>query len=117
MVLKDLSLLGPSSQRALANIEQMREPTMTVLVKQMEELGWARRKANQDDARVKLVVITAKGKRQLASARKILRNRLQEELNELSQSEIISVADSLRPLVNAVMKNINEAPAGERGFQ
>ena len=44
MILKDLDFLGPSSQRELAEIEQVRAPTMTVLINQMERKGWVQRR-------------------------------------------------------------------------
>ena len=41
MVLKDLSLLGPSTQRTLADVEQVTEPTMTVLLAELDSIAAA----------------------------------------------------------------------------
>ena len=69
MVLKDLDFVGPSSQRVLAEIEQVRAPTMTVLIDQMERKGWVQRRPDPDDARSYKVTITAEGTAQLRAPR------------------------------------------------
>ena len=62
MVLKNLQLLGPSSQRTLADIEQVSAPTMSILLQQMEEQGWVARETGKDDARFSRVSLTAAGR-------------------------------------------------------
>ena len=66
MVLKDLALLGPSTQRTLADVEQVTEPTMTVLLDQMQQRGWITRNRDAQNGRIKRIAITTKGKRELA---------------------------------------------------
>ena len=67
--LVDLDLLGPTQQRALVEIEQVRGSTMTVLLQDLEERRWVDRVVDEADARVTLVTITAAGRAELRRAR------------------------------------------------
>lgn len=51
------------TQTDLARMLGIEAPTVTRLVKQLEEGGWVRRRALPDDARCKLVQLTPKAKR------------------------------------------------------
>lgn len=104
MVLNDLSLLGPCTQRALADIEQVTEPTMTVLLRQMQQRGWITRHQDPDNRRSKRVAITAKGARELANAGRVLRERLGNELAGLSATELDAIDSALAPLT-ALLRN------------
>lgn len=109
MVLRDLSLLGPSTQRTLADIEQVKEPTMTVLLDQMQQRGWITRKRDPKNGRIKRVALTAKGSRELANAGRILRRRLGEELAGLTPTNLDSINAALEPLVALLMNKIEVA--------
>ena len=109
MVLKDLALLGPSTQRTLAEIEQVREPTMTVLLQQMQKRGWVTRRRSPDSARVKLAAITPKGQEELATAGHFLRERLRAELAALSAAEWTALDAGLGLLVGHLTSKIGEA--------
>ena len=104
MVLKDLALLGPCTQRTLADIEQVTEPTMTVLLDQMQQRRWITRNRDARNGRIKRVTITEKGKRELANAGRVLRERLEDELAGLSATELDAIGAALGPLV-ALLKN------------
>lgn len=112
MVLRDLALLGPSAQRRLAEIEQVREPTMTVLLQQMHKRGWVTRRRPPHSARVKLASITPKGERELAAADRFLRERLRSELEALSAAEWTAIETGLRPLVALLTSKIAETRKG-----
>jgi DNA-binding MarR family transcriptional regulator len=109
MVLKDLSLLGPSTQRTLAQVEQVTEPTMTVLLDQMQQRGWITRNRDAQNGRIKRIAITAKGKRELANAGRVLRERLGGELAGLSTAELDAIGAALGPLVALLMNKIDVA--------
>jgi DNA-binding MarR family transcriptional regulator len=109
MVLKDLALLGPSTQRTLCQIEQVAEPTMTVLLDQAQQRGWITRSRDPKNGRAKYVTITAKGARELASAGHVLRNRLGGELAGLSPAELDAIGAALGPLVALLMNRIDTA--------
>src|SRR4249919_3081486 len=58
-----LSTLGGGAQRitALAELEGLAQPTMTSMVKQLEQRGLVRRERRADDGRVVLVNLTEAG--------------------------------------------------------
>jgi DNA-binding MarR family transcriptional regulator len=112
MVLKDLELLGPSSQRRLAEIEHVRAPTMTVVIQQMEKQGWIRRDIDRGDARVCMVSITRKGQQQLRTAGRLLRLRLDQELSHIPDGVLNRLKDGLSPLAAVLTPNL--APGGRR---
>jgi DNA-binding MarR family transcriptional regulator len=107
MVLKDLQVLGPVSQRTLAEIEQVTAPTMTVLIQQMAERKWVRREGTEADARVSLISITAVGRQELKRAGGLLRARLEEELIGLSEGVLKKLQENLGLLSTTVMKKIH----------
>jgi DNA-binding MarR family transcriptional regulator len=109
MVLKDLSLLGPSTQRTLADVEQVTEPTMTVLLRQMQQRGWITRARDPNSGRSKRVTMTAKGARELANAGRVLRERLGGELAGLSGAELDVIATALRPVMALLMAKVDVA--------
>jgi DNA-binding MarR family transcriptional regulator len=109
MVLKDLQLLGPCTQRTLCDIEQVTEPTMTVLLEQMQQRGWIARNRDPSNGRIKRVTITAKGARELAKAGRVLRERLGGELAALSPAELDAIAAALGPLVALLMNKLDVA--------
>jgi DNA-binding MarR family transcriptional regulator len=109
MVLRDLSLLGPSTQRTLADVEQVTEPTMTVLLRQMQQRGWVTRAQDPDNRRSKRVTMTAKGTRELANAGRVLRQRLAGELAGLSAAELDAIAAALGPLMTLLIAKVDVA--------
>lgn len=102
MVLKDLDLLGPSNQKVLAEIEQVRAPTMTVLINQMERKGWVQRRSDPDDGRSYKVTITTRGRKQLRATGRMLQTRLETELSALAIGDSENVAVSLAALARAM---------------
>ena len=106
MVLKDLAVLGPSTQRTLCDVEQVTEPTMTVLLDQMQQRGWVTRNRDPSNGRIKRVTITAKGARELKNAGRVLRERLGGELAALSTAELDAIGAALEPLVALLMRKI-----------
>jgi DNA-binding MarR family transcriptional regulator len=60
---------GPIAMGALADVEQVRAPTMTRLVTSLENAGLVRRVRDRADGRVQLVKATAAGRRLLNKGR------------------------------------------------
>jgi DNA-binding MarR family transcriptional regulator len=110
MVLNDLNILGPCTQRTLADIEQIRAPTLTVLAQQMEARGWIRRTQSEGDARVSLVSITEKGRTELRKANDRLRRRVDEELRLISADMKDQLGRSLLPLASVLMRGLRSGP-------
>ncbi len=106
MVLNNLHLLGPTSQRTLAEIEQIRAPTLTVLIKQMEANGWVQRVQSDVDARVSLVSVTNKGLARLRASNERLRKRIDAELESLTTTERDDLRRSLLTLASTLMRRL-----------
>ena len=113
MVLNDLNLLGPCTHRALAEIEQIRAPTLTVLVQQMEARGWVSRTQSETDARVSLVCITDKGRAEMQRSNAHLQSRVDEELKSLSAGMQAALGRGLLPLARELMRGLHQHPVLE----
>ena len=78
---------GPVALSDLAAAEQVRLPTISRLIKDLEQEGLVRRLKAGDDARVQRVEATAKGKRLLQEGRRRRVSRLAAELKALTAAE------------------------------
>jgi len=85
---------GPQRITALAAIEGLAQPTVTVLVKRLETRGWVVRERPADDGRVVLVSLTAAGHDVLARWRERYRPRLRAGLEELSDEQLAALVDA-----------------------
>lgn len=85
-----LRTLAAGSRRIteLADLEGLAQPTMTVLVKRLEERGWVRRGRDADDRRVMLITLTADGARALQTLRSAYRSVLAERLAAMSGAQL-----------------------------
>jgi len=108
MVLVDLDLLGPTQQRTLVEIEQVRGSTMTVMLQELEASGWVERGVDERDARVTLVTITRAGRAELRRAGKLLREHLKRELRALPGPMLRDVTAALEPLSSALLRKAAE---------
>ena len=91
---------GPQSMSALAGFEQVRAPTMSRLVDDLERRGLAKRVAQPGDRRVKLVRVTTAGRSLLEAGRQRRLARLVAALANTSQSEL----DTLRNAAETVLR-------------
>ena len=78
---------GPVTLSDLAAAEQVRLPTISRLIKDLEQEGLVRRLKAGDDARVQRVAATAKGKKLLQEGRRRRVGRLAADLAALSIAE------------------------------
>jgi DNA-binding MarR family transcriptional regulator len=78
---------GPVTLSDLAAAEQVRLPTISRLIKDLEAEGLVRRLKAGDDARVQRVAATVKGKKLLHEGRRRRVSRLAAELAALSTAE------------------------------
>jgi DNA-binding MarR family transcriptional regulator len=85
---------GPRTLGELAAAEQVRPPTMTGLVRALEEGGYVRRDADPGDARVVRVAATKKGERVLYEGRRRRVERLGEHLATLSAQEVARIREA-----------------------
>jgi DNA-binding MarR family transcriptional regulator len=82
---------GPRTLGELAAAERVRPPTMTSIVRGLEDAGLVRREADPSDGRVARVRATAKGERILQRARERRIANLAERLGSLSPEEVAHV--------------------------
>jgi DNA-binding MarR family transcriptional regulator len=95
-----LSTLNGGSRRIteLAELEGLAQPTMTTLVKQLEQEGLVRRKRQTDDGRVVLVNLTEAGSVALADYRSRIRATLGTYLAEIPDEQVEALAAATEAL-------------------
>jgi DNA-binding MarR family transcriptional regulator len=95
-----LSILSGGSRRVteLAELEGLAQPTMTLLVKRLEENGWVRRGGLPGDGRVTLISITDTGRAVLGAFRAHLFAALRADLEELSDEELATLSSATEAL-------------------
>src|SRR6185436_8557586 len=88
--LSALSVLmsGPKTLGDLAAAEQVRPPTMSRLVSEMQRAGVARKVTDREDARVVRVHATPKGLRALSRGRAMRIESIEQLMTELGPDEL-----------------------------
>ncbi len=99
-----LNTLDGGSRRVteLAELEGLAQPTMTLLVKQLEERGLVRRERQVRDGRVVIVSLTGSGRAALAAFRVEAQTALHRCLAEMSDEQVgalATTADALQALI------------------
>jgi len=79
----------------MAAAEQVRPPTMSTLVGDMERAGLVRRSSDPADARIVRLGMTAKGRRVLAKGREMRIADIERRVKRLDPREIATVADAV----------------------
>src|SRR5688572_12344773 len=110
LVLKDLDLLGPLTQQALADIEQVSRPTMTVLLHELEDLGWVTRKVHSANRSSNLVHLTARGRKELRAAGSRFLDRIQSALEGLPARDLAHLERGVAALAQMWMEGISSRP-------
>jgi DNA-binding MarR family transcriptional regulator len=98
--LSALSVLmsGPKTLGDLAAAEQVRPPTMSRLVSEMERAGVARKVTDREDARVIRVHATPKGLRALSRGRAMRIEAIDRLLSELDPDDLATIARAVGTL-------------------
>jgi DNA-binding MarR family transcriptional regulator len=96
---------GPVTLSDLAAAEQVRLPTISRLIKDLESEGLVRRLKAGDDARVQRVAATAKGKKILMEGRRRRVSRLAADLAALSVPERARLSEAAE-----LMERLSGAP-------
>ena len=89
-----LVFVGPQTVSALARIEQVSQPTMTSLTQALIRDGLVRSAPDREDARLRRLTATAKGKRLLHRARARRVELLSAMLDRLPQAEVKALGRS-----------------------
>ena len=95
---------GPVTFGELAAAEQVKPPTMTRLVRALEDAGLVRRENDRNDKRVVRLRATAKGQKLLHAGRARRVSRLAEPIAELSVEEQKTLADAADVLASVVAR-------------
>jgi DNA-binding MarR family transcriptional regulator len=85
-----LSILteGPRTITELTELEGIAQPTMTLLVKRLQEKGWVRRAGLPEDGRVVVVSLTGAGRTAQQKFRAQFLAALRADLRELSDQQL-----------------------------
>ena len=102
-----LSTLSAAPQRitTLAELEGLAQPTVTIMIKRLEERGWVERCRDDGDGRVVVVSITAQGSEALESFREQYRALLRTEMaamNDEQVAELVLATEALAGMVDAL---------------
>jgi DNA-binding MarR family transcriptional regulator len=102
---------GPRRITELADLEGHAQPTITLLVKRMEERGWVTRKRDPADGRVVLVSLDDSGSAALEDVRASFRAALRGHLVAMTDEEIAALATAttaLEALIDALQQGETE---------
>lgn len=88
-------MVGPRTLGEMAAAEQVRPPTMSTLVGDMERAGLVRRSSDPGDARIVRLEMTAKGRRVLSKGRDMRIADIERRIRRLRQEEIATVAEAV----------------------
>jgi DNA-binding MarR family transcriptional regulator len=105
---------GPDRITDLAELEGLAQPTMTSLVKQLEQRGLVRRDRHADDGRVVLVHLTDSGAAALEDYRARARELLGNYLVEIPDEQVQALAGATVALAELV-ELLQQRPPGEPG--
>ena len=93
---------GPRRITELAELEGLAQPTITILIKQLEEQGLVTRTRQSDDGRVVLVSLTESGNVAVEDYRERLRAVLGGHLAEISDEQVEALATATETLAQLV---------------
>ena len=110
-----LSILteGPRKITELTELEGIAQPTMTLLVKRLQERGWVRRKGLPEDGRVVMISLTKAGSTAQEKFRAQFLAALRADLQELSDQqleELSAATDTLSSFVDDLQRRPEDAP-------
>ncbi|HEX4189192.1 MAG TPA: MarR family transcriptional regulator [Solirubrobacteraceae bacterium] len=99
-----LSILGEGPRRIteLTELEGVAQPTMTLLVKRLEEKGWVRREGLPDDGRVVMISLTEAGRAAQQRFHAEFLAAMREDLHELSDEELQALSAATETLSSFV---------------
>jgi len=95
--LSALSVLmgGSRTLGEMAAAEQVRPPTMSTLVAEIERLGLVRRSHDPADARIVRIDMTAKGRRVLAKGRELRIADVERRVRRLRSDQVASLREAV----------------------
>ncbi len=107
-----LGTLERSGQRRLTDLavnEGITQPSMTAVVSQLEDLGFAERRGDPGDRRVVLVAITRVGRHRLRTMRRAGASAFTTLIDKLTEPEVAAISAAL-PAMRHLLELAGEAP-------
>jgi DNA-binding MarR family transcriptional regulator len=98
---------GPRRITALTEMEGTAQPTMTLLVKRLEEKGWVRRDGLPDDGRVAMISLTKAGRVAFGRFRAQFLEAMRADLMELSDEQLEALAAATET-INSLVEGLQE---------
>jgi DNA-binding MarR family transcriptional regulator len=98
---------GPRRITELADLEGHAQPTMTLLVKRLEQRGWVARERDPADGRVVMVSLTTAGAAALEDVRAAYRRVLRDHLVALPDADLAALqiaTEALESLLDALQQ-------------
>jgi DNA-binding MarR family transcriptional regulator len=98
---------GPRRITELAGLEGLAQPTITLLVKRLEERGWVARERDGADGRAVLVALTDAGRAALEGLRAQISAALHERVADMSDADVDALraaTDALETLIDALQQ-------------
>lgn len=89
---------GPRRIMELTELEGTAQPTMTLLVKRLQEKGWVRREGLPDDGRVTMISLTKSGSAAYTRFRAQFLAAMRTDLQELSDQQLRALLDATETL-------------------
>jgi DNA-binding MarR family transcriptional regulator len=93
---------GPRRITELAELEGLAQPSMTLLVRRLEERGWAQRDRQPDDGRVVVISITEAGAAALEEFRSRYRSVLRDHIGTMSDEQLVALERATETLGSLV---------------
>jgi DNA-binding MarR family transcriptional regulator len=93
---------GPRRITELAELEALAQPTMTILIKRLEQEGLVQRERRSDDGRVVLVDLTESGHVALEAYRERVKEAIGDYLAEISDEQVDQLAAATETLAQLV---------------
>jgi DNA-binding MarR family transcriptional regulator len=85
---------GPRRITELAELEGVAQPTMTLLIKRLEESGWVEREGLAEDGRVVLINITEPGRVMLEAFRARFIAAMRIDLEQLPDDQLAALSSA-----------------------
>ncbi|NNN18556.1 MAG: winged helix-turn-helix transcriptional regulator [Acidimicrobiaceae bacterium] len=95
-----LEQIGSQRITRLAEIENVTQPTMTLLIDKLQLMGLVERHRDNDDRRATLISLTVTGKSYLNQRRRIGTERIADLIINLPSEETNLLIDALTPITN-----------------
>jgi DNA-binding MarR family transcriptional regulator len=110
--LTTIELHGPLTPSELADIERVKRPTATRMLRHLEEEGLVERTPDPNDGRSALITLTGEGQERLRRLRQRKNAYLARRMRELDADEVVTLEQAARILEQLLEGD--RAPGGGR---